>query len=307
VFDPNGSGITGVPYGLTLTDIEAAKGAIITNWVNATRSSNFSGYSFTVDEHFNPSGSKVWSRTGAAAQPTGTTAIAVDSNDNPYPVNGTIAFGAVSKPYDLLVQLRDNGAGCINPDDPTQYTDSTKVLGKLYIRCRQIIPSTTWTTVRTLLGGPRTAGDPNVQQGWRLDLGTTQWIYSPDGISLTVSRTQPAFLHGRPEPLNDGNVLYNGCQNDTPLGASRLVGNILDAQKGWMYGGSGDFNNPHGDNDLHDQPFQSLTAASNHHAPANIDTYDYVTWQGSSGTNELLGQMSFYNVVNADAQFSAPN
>src|SRR5262249_53482412 len=158
---------------------------------NATRSSNFSGYSFTVDERFAPSGSKVYNRALAAAQPTNTTAIAVDGNDNPYPVNGTVAFGAVSKPYDLLVQLRDNGAGCINPDDPAQYNDPNTVLGRLYARCKQIIPSTTWTTLRTLLGGPRTGGDPLVQNGWRLDLGATQWIYSPDGINLTVSRVQP--------------------------------------------------------------------------------------------------------------------
>lgn len=304
VYDPLGNSATGVPFGLTLTDLEAAKGAVITNWVNATRSSHFSGYSFTVDERFAPSGSKVYNRALAAAQPTNTTAIAVDGNDNPYPVNGTVAFGAVSKPYDLLVQLRDNGAGCIDPDSAAQYNDPNTVLGKLYERCKQIIPSTTWTTVRTLLGGPRAAGDPLVQNGWRLDLGATQWIYSPDGINLTVSRVQPAFLNGRPEPLNDGTVLYNACQNDSTFNS---VGNIIDADKGWMFGGNGPWPNQLGDNGLHEQPFESLTAASNHNLPAAVDSYDYCTWQNSSGTNHLLGQMSFYNVVNADAQFSSPN
>jgi hypothetical protein len=296
VFD-NGGGGSGVPYGVTLTDLEAAKGAVITNWVNATRSTNFSGYGFSVDEQFKPSGSKVYSRALAAAQPTNTVGVAVDGNDNPYNVYGTVDFGAVSTPYALLAQLRDNGAGCINPDDPNQYNDTSTVLGKMYARCKQIIPSTTWTTLRTLLGGPRTPGDPLVQNGWRLDLGTTQWIYSPDGINLTISRTQPAFLNGRPEPIADGNLVYNACQNDSAFGA---VGNLVDA----AIGANG---NAKGDNDLHDQPFTKVTAASNPNLPATFDTYDYCTWRPSSGTNELDGELEFNNVVNADAQFSAPN
>ncbi len=57
--------------------------------------------------------------------------------------------------------------------------------------------------------------------------------------------------------------------------------------------------NPSGDNNLHDMPFESFNG--------NANTYDYAVWQPSSGTNNFLGELSFFNHVSANGTFSLPN
>jgi hypothetical protein len=266
----NGSG-TPLPVGLPgVTNLEAFKGEVEAGWIAATHSGNFSNYSFSTNgaEFGNPSGSKVYSRNVAGyANPTN---------------SATIAFGTPGTPYALLLQLAQNGSVCVNPDDPAQWNNPNTMLGKLLARCKQIVPSADWLTVRGLL---------NV---YTINLGDYQYIYSPDGISLTVTTTPPAFLGPLPEHAQPGitqpdGTLMPNCKDADFTGS---IGNQINAE-------IGNFGNIKGDIGLHQVPFQN--------ASGFVDSYDFANWQSSSGKDDLLGQLSFYNQVSANAQFSSPN
>ena len=86
----------------------------------------------------------------------------------------------------------------------------------------------------------------------------------------------------------DGNFLPN-CKDADFTGSLR---NQIDAEIG-VYG------NQKGDIGLHQIPFQSISGS--------VDTYDFCNWQSSSGKDNLLGQLTFYNQVSANAQFASPN
>lgn len=285
-----------MPSGVSLTDLEAAKGAVITKWVEATKSNNFKGYSFSIKEDFKPSGSKYYNRAllKPEAEPSNTVAIVgngVPPGDG-QTVKGTIAFENVVTPYKLLDQLSQYGSTCVNPNDPNQFNDPNTILGKLYARCRQIVPSVSYEQMKNLLNS------------YLIDLGRYQYIYSPDGVTLTISASPPVFLAGQPEYAQpgatqaDGTLFQPGCAQDKPFGGT--LGNLIDAEKG-------NDKNGKGDNDLHKMPFQNFTEVGNPNKAAFVDTYDYATWQASSGAHNLLGQLSFYNTVDANAQFTQPN
>ena len=266
--------------GETYTGLEYLKARVITEWVAATQSGDFAHYSFSISDVPNDSGSKVYSRAGVGyASPTNT-------------IHSTAAFGLISSPGALLRQLVQNGATCTNPDDPNQWNDPTTMLGQLLQRCREILPTADWTMVRNLLFSP--AELPGAT-GTQLDLGQYLYIYLvPGGTTLTISPTPPAFLAGLPEHSQpgatqpDGNLLRPNCGRDSDFGGA--VGNHVDAAASNL--------NTLGDNGLHYQPFT---------VTGHVETYDYVTWQPSSGSKLLLGEMTFYQHTEAGGTFSAPN
>lgn len=267
--------------GETYTGLEYLKARVITEWVAATQSGDFAHYSFTIGGVPNDSGSKVYSRAGVGyATPTNT-------------IHSTAAFGTISTPGALLRQLVQNGATCSNPDDANQWNDPSTILGQLLQRCREILPSADWVMVRNLLFSP---GELAGATGTQIDLGQYLYIYLVPGAStLTISPNPPAFLNGLPEhnqpgaTLPDGNIFRPACGQDAEFGGA--VGNHVDAA-------AGVFGNALGDSGLHYQPFT---------VTGHVETYDYVTWQPSSGSKLLLGEMTFYQHADAGGSFSAPN
>lgn len=279
----NGGG-SPLPPNIQVTNFEAFKGKVETEWVRATQSGNFSDFSFhtTGAEFGNPSGSKTYARVNPPgyANPSNTP---------------TIAFGNVASPGALLIQLAQNGGSCANVDDPAQWNNPGTMLGKLLQRCREIVPSTDYLAVRNLLFTPSERAGAT---GHNIDLDAEQYIYSADGITLTLGTSPPYFLRGLPEYTNpgitrpDGNFLPN-CRNVDFTGG---IGNHFDAA---INAGAAGSQNGHGDIGLHNQPWESFTG--------EVRTHDYATWQSSSGKDNLLGELSFYNSVNANAEFSSPN
>ena len=299
-----GTGITHdpVPPGVTLTDLEAFKGELITKWTYATTATaGFNAtYSFatTGSEFSNPSGSKVYSRKDVpyAVYKGGLLYNPAQAQD--------VAFGTVSSPGKLLEQLYNYGANNVNVNDVNQWRDPTSVLCGLLQRCQEILPSADWIMVRNLLYTPsdKTPGVSGV--GYAIDLGQAQYIYLPPGSNkLAISQSPPAFLSGVTAtlPVPDGKPYkgqqYQSIAQDADFSASaasdRLLNNMVNAQVNSVPG------NERGDNGLEDQPFEVFSGKA--------DTYDYATWVASSGTNNILGQLSFFNHVSADGTFSQPN
>jgi hypothetical protein len=276
-----------VPPGTTLTNLEALKGEVITAWLNDAQSNvanaaNFFGYTFTTNgsEFGNDSGSKLYNLDGTGyATPTNT---------------ATIAFGTVGSPGQLMDQITQNqlnqgvgtciDTGTVPPHNFSQWTDTSTIIGRFFQRCQEICPGTTGAQVYSLL------------YQYPIDLGQYQYVYLPVGAStLALSRTPPTFLNGLPEysqpgvTIPDGPALPN-CQDPNFTG---VIGNQVDSEIGeWGQ-------NIMGDSNLHDMPFQSFNGTAS--------TYDYAVWKPSSGANNILGELSFFNHVSANGTFSAPN
>jgi hypothetical protein len=291
---------TPMPSGQSLTDLEALKAEIISEWTNTTTASGWNAYySFSTNgsEFANDSGSKCYARAGIGyASPTNTQ-------------TGTVAFGTVSSPGELLDQLTTDGATCVDTSDASQWNDPTTILGRLLQRCREILPTADSTMVKKLLFAPGDtprnwpAGIPFNGVGAPIDLGQCQYIYLPPGAStLAVSTTPPSFLAGLPEYTTPGSQLPDGvpqtpsCAKDSDFAGnganSPPLGNQINAANGTD-------GNVEGDNNLHLQPFTVFAG--------NVDTYDYTSWTSSSGYNDFLGELSFYNHVSAAGTFSVPN
>jgi hypothetical protein len=289
VFQGNyGSSGTGypMPAGQTVTNLEGLKGEVITAWLNdantnVANASNFFNYTWSTNgtEFNNDSGSKVYNQDG--------TGYATPTN------SGTIAFGTVGSPGQLLDQIttnqvNHNAATCVdtgtNTNNFSQWSSSNAELGKLFQRCQEILPGVTIAQVSALL------------YKYPIDLGQYQYIYLPqNGTALTISQTPPSFLNGLPEYTQAGSTLPDGnalpvCKDPDFVGA---VGNQVDSEIGeWGQ-------NIWGDNNLHDMPFQVFNGTAS--------TYDYAVWRPSSGANNFLGELSFFNHVSANGVFSAPN
>lgn len=265
------------------TNLEALKAEIMTKWDRiATQDfgnvKSFDAYTWTSNGQFpNPSGSKQYNRA-----------------PGPYGVPHSIpsaAFGKVVSPYQLMKQVYNNGGTCINPDDATQWADPTQMLGKLLIRCQQIAPGTTWTTVQSLL------------QSSPIDLNKYQYIYSPDGgLTLSISTTPPNFLKGTSEYTTPGKTLPDGSTvlscTDNPF--TDAMFNQLNSVSG-QDGNEGTITGSWGGGDagLHGCPFYA--------ANGTVSTGDFVHFQLSSGSNNILGEISFGNNVAANVTFSQPN
>ena len=275
-----------MPLGQTLTDLEALKGEVINQWLDAASANNHK-YQYIPDGQLqNDSGSKFYSRDDIGyATPTNASSI---------------AFGTVASPGQLIEQLSKYGPnelfinkinhGTMNLDinDVSQWNDTSTVLGQLLQRCREILPSADWVMVKNLL------------YAQPIDLGQYAYIYlPPNSNTLAISKNPPAFLNGLSEYLDPAALQADGSNykvQDQALVAQGLsdppLGTIVNSAK---YDG----NNLLGDNHLHAQPFESFEGM--------VNTYDYINWQPSSGINGLLGELSFYNSVQANGKFSAPN
>jgi hypothetical protein len=265
-----------------VTCLEAGKAEILTEWEIWTRSNRNAlfAYSTTGSEFANDSGSDIWSRTAGCAVPTETVSV---------------VFGTPGTPYQLLEQLKQNGAP-IDPDDTSassQWYDPTQVLGQLLQRCREIWPPTQPQDVLTLL-----KQNP-------LPLGTQQYIYLPaNGNALAIGTSPSANIEGLPEftspgstspdgnPVQAPDTVFAGVYPDGPLG------NQLNAQKG-ILNAQGIPVNTEGDCYLHDDPFEGFSGSAS--------TYDYVQWTPSTGTYDFLGDLSFYNHLNINGKFCGPN
>lgn len=252
------------------TNLEAAKAEVLTYLCLAIDTEIHNPYQTwytynTAGQFNNPSGSKLYQRTGKA--------YATPSNVP------SCAFGTVGTPYALLEQLYQNGSSCVNPDDAKQWNDPTSLLGRMLLRCKEICPSTDWTIVKNLL-----STNP-------IPLGAYQYIYSPDGgLSLTIANGPPNFLNSLPEYKTPGTTIPDGpllanCQDSNFTGA---IGNIVDAAPGV----DGNIN---GDGNVNAQPFSIYRG--------QINTSDFTNFQSSSGRYDLLGQLEFGNVVDAKASF----
>lgn len=268
-----------LPPGASVTNLEAFKGEVITQWLDAAdghdKQNWGSSYKFTTtgSEFAVDSGSKVYQRSGVAyATPTN---------------SPTIAFGTVGTPVDLInqitqTQVAQGATACVDTSNASQWNNTSYILGRLLQRCQEILPGVTQDQIAQLLST------------YKLDLGQYQYIYLPPGATnLAVSQTPPTILSGLPESATPGSTIPDGnpmpnCQDPTFAG---VIGNQVDAQIG---GG-----NIKGDNALHDMPFESFNGTA--------DTYDYVQWRSSSGKDNLLGELSFFNHVDADATFTLPN
>jgi len=265
-----------LPTSTTITNLEALKGEVITQWWNhwlssAPGTNNFK-YTFSTagSEFANDSGSKIYQRHNVG--------YATPSN------SPTIAFGTVASPGQLVDQLAGNGSTCMNLSNSSEWGDSNSISGKLLQRAKEILPTADASMIKTLL------------YQMPIDLGQYQYIYLPPGAStLAISQSPPAILKGLPEFSQPGITAPDGsampqCQD---TGFNGAVGNQVNAQ----IGAAGQ--NIMGDNYLHDQPFLIFNGS--------VGTYDYVTWTPSTGANNLLGELSFYNHVAANGTFSAPN
>lgn len=280
-FGSSGTGYP-LPPGQTVTNLEALKGEVITAWLqnaqtNGNNANNFFSYTYTTNgtEFTHDSGSKVYARENVG--------YATPSN------SATICFGTVGTPGQLLDQISTNQinqgvATCAQVNQIGQWNDPNTILGRLYQRCREILPGVSAQQVAFLL------------YNYPLDLGQYQYIYLPPGSStLAISQTPPAFLTGSPEHTHPGTTLPDGgalpvCKDPDFSGA---IGNQVNSQAGeWGQ-------NIMGDSYLHDMPFEAFTGSAT--------TWDYATWKSSSGANNLLGELTFYNHVAANGQFSAPN
>jgi hypothetical protein len=268
-----------LPSNATLTNLEALKGEVITNWVSATTADVGSqiNYAFTTtgSEFNNDSGSKVYWRNGKG--------YACPSNTQGSSYPGTIAFGNVGSPGELLAQLTSETAVAVDLANPEFWGDTSTIQGALLQRCQEIQPGVSWETVTELLYQSQ------------LDINQCQYIYQQPGGGLVISTSPPPILAGLAEVNQPGVTKPDGAVF-SPSGAQDSnfydsIGNQIDAEIFID-------RNTQGDNELHQQPFENYTGM--------IDTYDYATWQPSCGANCLLGELVFYNHVIANVTFSAP-
>ncbi len=180
-----GSGATSnpLPAGQTLTNLEAFKGEVIADWLDAANKGgrHFFKYSYATNgtEFANDSGSKIYQRDGIG--------YATPSK------SPTIAFGTVGTPAALLNQITQNqvqqgSPTCVDTADAGVWSDNSTTLGRLLQRCQEILPGVTAAQLTTLLNT------------YNLDLGQYQYIYLPPGSStLVISQSPPPFLTGLPE------------------------------------------------------------------------------------------------------------
>ncbi len=272
-----GAGVGAVTQLPDLTNLEALKAEVITNWYNYDRITHDRGYQnvvFTTDgsEFKQPSGSKLYNRDS--------TGYAVPK-DIP-----SAAFGKIGTPFQLLQQLAQNQAPC-NPNDPTQWADSKSLLGKFLIRCQEIMPAANATYVASLLNK------------LPLPLNGYQYIYSPDGgLSLTVSATPPSFLAGLPEYTKPGTTQCDGnpVPNCTDSNFANSVFHQVNSKKG-VYG-------PNGDLDLESAPYVLPIWDPK---TGGVNTSDFANFQTSTGYKNLLGDLSFGNNLTAKIDFTYPN
>jgi len=166
------------------------------------------------------------------------------------------------------------------------WDDPTTMQGRLLQRCREILPSATASMVSGLL------------YKIPINLGAYQYIYlPPNGTSLAISASPPSFLKGLPEFSSPGVTKPDGvyipqCQN----AAFDPLANIVDALDGPIAGGGV---NEHGDANLHGGPFMAFKGKTT--------TYDYAVFTPSSGRNNFLGCLSFFEHISANGTFSGIN
>jgi hypothetical protein len=287
------NGASQIPANQPITCAEAEKAFIATVWNKTTPEFPefmqlfLGGYTTTGSEIANPSGCKIQpSRNAAYAVPTNMTSFLFCTNATP-------------TPYQLFQQLYQNGAS-INPDDLSQYSDPTNVLGQLTQRCNEIVPGTTPAQVQALL------------QQLQLPMGADLYVYCPDDQGVLIANNAPPpWLQGTSEPTSPGSIAadgnpvkvqeanYSGSYPDGPMF------NMFNAQIG---GSSPDnfYNDPTnsstnllGDNNVHEAMFTTFKGT--------VSTDNFITWTPSSGANSnCLGNLFFGNEVNINGTFSSP-
>jgi hypothetical protein len=272
-----------------LTCLEYAKGQVITDFQNLLNAGDLNNqtqnYRFNIDfggdsgsEFQNPSGSKIYTRNVGYASPAN---------------SPSVAFCTLGSPGQLCDQITNNSSTPSINLSNSSYCTANSVQGKLFQRCLEIFPGATWSQIATLL------------YTYPIDLGQYQYIYyNASTGALAISQTPPGCLSTLPEYTNPGITQPDGVGSttnpapcdDTPWAASHHnsgpVGAIINASIGTD-------GNSVGDNNLEAAPFEEFRGT--------VKTYDSVSFTPSSGKDNLLGELDFYNYVSGSGQFSAPN
>jgi len=182
--------------------------------------------------------------------------------------------------WDLLNQVMSNG-----PQSTNASCTMSTLLGDITQRCNEIFPGTSQAQVVTLL-----------QSSPPLNMGVTLYICrqkATDPTSpLIITNVPPSTAVGGTQP--DGNNAGGPSICDSGwygLSGGSTVGGLIDAQS------------PNGfdaaDDNLHDQPYM--------HQTGTVEAEDHADFVLSSGFQNLLGKLDFYQTVQGNDQFSRPN
>jgi hypothetical protein len=171
------------------------------------------------------------------------------------------------------------------------------VVADMVQRIDQIVPGTTQMQVQQLL----TSGNAT------LNMGSKLYIYkvnpndpTPSGgiHGLMISSTPPT--DNVSTATADGSSTAGSCSATYQLSAGSDQGGLIDSFGNFVNGG---------DNNIHEEPFLKQTALNNNNAPPPLpfNATDHADFIMSSGYQNLLGQLSFYQQIQGSEAFSRPN
>jgi hypothetical protein len=177
--------------------------------------------------------------------------------------------------YDLLDQVLGGGG--------SPSCTLASVLGDMTQRANEIVPGTTQPALVTLL-----------KSSPALNMGTILYICktNPDDptSALTIKTSCPTAVGGA---IPDGSTTTSdaSCSVQYPLSTTGFDGyGLIDSKN--MGGG--------GDNGLHDQPYT-------YQGGPGLNATDHADFVLSSGYQNLLGQLHFYQLTGGSDSFSRPN
>jgi hypothetical protein len=171
--------------------------------------------------------------------------------------------------YQMIQQIGQNQAAVV--------TDLTQ-------RCNEIAPGTTNNQVIALLNTPLKMG-----QTLYIHLANPKTIGSPLVCDLNVPSTVTGInANGLPNTTPDG-VLVTGSKSYDLIGQG-LVDSVTATGNG-----SG------GDNNLHERPYRTIQP------PDGLSATDTMQWTASSGYQNMLGELKFFQTTSGADAFSRPN
>ncbi len=165
------------------------------------------------------------------------------------------------------------------------------IVNEITQRCNEIAPGTTSAQVTALLNTPLKMG-----QTLYIHLQNPRVVGSPLVCDLNIPATvNGTNANGLPNTPPDGNVLTGTKSYDL------LALGIADTVSPNTING--------GDNNLHERPYRDIDGNDYERANGNgsLTAVDTVTWQPSSGYQNLLGELKFSQTTSGADAFSKPN
>jgi len=327
------TGVSGAAPPGGVSAVDSIKGEIIANFNGAGYhkdvSVGVSGSSITVNNA--NSGMSASTGLGEYMSPNGLNGVFATPNPsnqdyNQFPVQNTgstaLPSGGHPSILGLLAQLdsgngtaASGGAGASPNNNYAFNSQCSSVFQQLLQRVQQIQPACTQANLEALLNG-QVQTSAGLQ--YSLEMGQTAYIFLNNG---NLADTTGVTGHGlRIYAEKTGTVptaltAYTAQQPDgMPIsGAAPSCGQTYSLYKGGAgmvdvsINGNSSEVNPKGDDSLHDQPYTNASFAQLPSGAYDYQAQDKGTWVPGSGYGNILGRLSFSDVVTGSATFSSPN